>query len=309
MSWPPTVGDVDAVAVALPGAATLAVARAAVSAGRPVAAVADEEVAIAALLGPRRRGAGRGQLRWSSGCALVPGLGDVLARHAANALDAADEVHVARVGAAGPECVAALAPDRGVSVRSSGTTAAWRSERRLGPQLVWFPDPVGAWECECVAVGRRAHARRSARCAPRVGSSRGAAGAQRRRGVPRPPAARRRVGRRARRGVGLARRRREAIVYGVIERPAVAAGTVLAVTAARLAGLLPIGHCAPNPRRGRPRHARDAGAVPRRARAARREGGRVRRRRGSPDRTRQPIQGTNAWRLRSRRRRGRSSAG
>ena len=32
---------------------------------------------------------------------------------------------------------------------------------------------------------------------------------------------------------------REAVVYGVIERPAVAAGTVLAVTAARLAGLLP----------------------------------------------------------------------
>jgi hypothetical protein len=32
---------------------------------------------------------------------------------------------------------------------------------------------------------------------------------------------------------------RESIVYGVIERPAVAAGTVLAVTAARLAGALP----------------------------------------------------------------------
>jgi hypothetical protein len=31
----------------------------------------------------------------------------------------------------------------------------------------------------------------------------------------------------------------EAVVYGVIERPAVAAGTVLAVTTARLAGLLP----------------------------------------------------------------------
>ena len=32
---------------------------------------------------------------------------------------------------------------------------------------------------------------------------------------------------------------RESIVYGVIEHPAVAAGTVLAVAAARLAGLLP----------------------------------------------------------------------
>ena len=32
---------------------------------------------------------------------------------------------------------------------------------------------------------------------------------------------------------------RDTIVYGVIERPAVAAGTVLAVTTARLGGLLP----------------------------------------------------------------------
>ncbi len=32
---------------------------------------------------------------------------------------------------------------------------------------------------------------------------------------------------------------RDAVVYGVIERPGVAAGTVLAVTTAKIAGLLP----------------------------------------------------------------------
>lgn len=237
-SWPPTsLGDVDAVAVALPGASAPAVARAALAAGRPVAALGDEEAALAALLAldETARTAGVAVV---AGCALVPGLSEVLARHAADALDSADEVHVARTGAAGPECVAALRRvrrDRALEWHDG----AWRSERRLGPQLVWFPDPVGARECEVAASG--VALMRDAVPGARHASVR----------VAEPPQRNALLALLGRHplddGWGAARvevwgwrgRAREAIVYGVIERPAVAAGTVLAVTAARLAGALP----------------------------------------------------------------------
>lgn len=235
-SWPPSYDDVDAVAVAFAGTNALGMTRAAVSAGRPVAAVGDEEGVLAALLAldDAARTAGVAVV---AGCALVPGLSEVLARHAADALDAADEVHVARTGAAGPECVSALRRlrrDRALEWHDG----AWRSERRLGPQLVWFPDPIGAMECEVAASG--VALMRDAVPGSRHASVR-VAEAPQRNGL------RALLGRPALDGGwGAARvevwgwqgRAREAIVYGVIERPAVAAGTVLAVTAARLAGRL-----------------------------------------------------------------------
>ncbi len=169
---------------------------------------------------------------------MAPGLADVLARHAANALDRADEVHVARAGAGGESCVSALRRMR--RERSlEWHDGAWRTDRPLGPELVWFPDPIGARECQLVTPGvallRDALpgvARATVRVAePPVRNSALAL-------VSRKPADD---------GWGAVRVQvwgwragaREVIVYGVIERPAVAAGTVLAVTAARLAGLLP----------------------------------------------------------------------
>jgi hypothetical protein len=236
-AWPPKFDDVGAVAVAFAGTAALALARAAIAAAIPVAAVGDEEAALSALLAldDVARQAGVAVI---AGCALVPGLSEVLARHAADALDSADEVHVARAGAAGPECVSALRRlrrDRALEWHDG----AWRSERRLGPQLVWFPDPIGAMECEVAASGvvlmRDAvpgsrHASVRVAEAPPRGALRALLGRSSLDG-----------------GWGAARvevwgwrgRAREAIVYGVIERPAVAAGTVLAITAARLAGALP----------------------------------------------------------------------
>ena len=237
VAWPPTgLDEVDAVAVALPASAALAVTRAAVTAGRPAAVVADEELALAAL-GALDASAREAGIAVVAGCALVPGLSEVLARHAADALDAADEVHVARAGAAGPECVAALRRIRRARALEWHDDA-WRSERRLGPQLVWFPDPVGARECE-VAPGGVALMRDA------IPGVRHAAVR-----VAEPPVRsplRALLGRQPLdNGWGAARvevwgwrgEARESIVYGVIERPAVAAGTVLAVTAARLAGAL-----------------------------------------------------------------------
>jgi hypothetical protein len=235
---PPTMipDDIDVVATALPAGATLDLARAAVVAGKPLAAAADDEPEITELLALDgvARHAGT---TLAVGCGLAPGLAEVLARHAANAVDGPDEVHVARVGAAGDACVSALRhlrKERALEWHDG----AWRSERRLGAQLVWFPDPVGARECEVVASGvalLRDAVPGVRHATVRVGEPpvRSAALALLTR---KPPDD----------GWGGARvevwgwrgQAREAIVYGVIERPGIAAGTVLAVTAARLAGVL-----------------------------------------------------------------------
>lgn len=230
-------GAVTAIAAALPSTANVRLAQAAVRAGVPVAATGDEDARLAAMLAMDAPARTAG-IAVVAGCGLVPGLAEVLARHAANALDTADAVHVARVGTAGSECVAALR-----RVRRERTLewhdGAWRSDRRVGRQLIWFPDPVGARECETAGAGvtLMRDAIPGVRAAsvwvgeppprnqllatlngPSAGSDWGAARVE---------------------VWGTRGGARESIVYGVIEHPAVAAGTVLAVCTARLAGLLP----------------------------------------------------------------------
>src|SRR5262249_22159605 len=136
---------VDAVALAVPGPAAVPLAAQAVEVRVPVVASCDDLDGVHGLLAldaaARERRATVG-----AGCALAPGRADVRARHAADALDRADEIHVARAGAAGEACVASLRRarrDRPVE----WSNGAAREERRLGPELVWFPDPVGAREC------------------------------------------------------------------------------------------------------------------------------------------------------------------
>jgi hypothetical protein len=228
---------VDAVVSAVPARTGAVVAQRAIDAGTPVAAVGDDRDGIAALLA-LDRGARDAGVLVAVGCGLVPGLGDVLARHAADALDRADEAHVARVGAAGPDCVAAVRRARR-EPPLEWVDGAWHTPSPRGHQLVWFPDPVGARECEVVAPGvellRDAVPELEHACV-RVGEA----------PIRRPAVA---LLRRKPLDDGWAGARvevwgwrdgvRDTVVYGVIERPAVAAGTVLAVTAAALAGALP----------------------------------------------------------------------
>lgn len=228
---------IDAVATAVPARTGAVVAERAIDAGVPVAAIADDRDGIAALVGldDRARAAG---VTVAVGCGLVPGLGDVLARHAADGLEEVDEVQVAHVGAAGPACVAAVRRARREPALEL-VDGAWHVPERHAPLLVWFPDPVGARECQVVAPGvelLRAAIPEIERACVRIGE---------------PPVRRPAVALLRRRplddGWGAARvevwgwrdGKRETVVYGVIERPAVAAGTVLAVTAACLAGALP----------------------------------------------------------------------
>jgi hypothetical protein len=232
----PLPTGVDAVATALPAAVDAGPARRAVEAGVPVASAVDDHDGIRALLelDAAAREAG---VVVAAGCGLAPGLACVLARHAAGALDRVDEVHVARSGVAGPASRTSLRRARRERP-GEWREEAWHDERSGDAELVWFPDPIGARECEPVASG----------VALLVAAFPGIAQAT----VRFDKALARRAGARIRRrreddGWGAARievwgwrgRARESIVYGVVDRTAVAAGTVLGVTAAGLAGALP----------------------------------------------------------------------
>jgi hypothetical protein len=227
---------VTAIASALPPGPDVAVAQRAVASGVPHASSCDDHEAIAAILG-LDDDARTASVVVAPGCGLAPGLADVLARHGADALARIDEVHIARSGVAGPASRASMRRarrDRPAEWRDGG----WQRERRGGPELVWFPDPIGARECETVATGTAL----TVAAFPEL--------EQATTRVDEPPgrslvaALTRRVDEDDWGAVrveiwGWRGDAREVVVYGVIERTAVAAGTVLALIAARLAGALP----------------------------------------------------------------------
>jgi len=231
----PLPAGVDAVAAALPGALAAARAKRALAAGVPFASTVDDAAAVDELLDLDEPARSAGVLL-APGCGLAPGLADVLARHAADALDSVDEIHVARAGAAGPACTAAARRSR------RDPAFEWRDgdsrdERRPNPELVWFPDPIGSRECAPVAVGvvllvrafpgvRRVTVRFAEPVSRRV-TWLGRSGLDEGWGSTRVEV------------WGWRGQARESMVYGLIDRTAIAAGTVLAVTAARLAGIAP----------------------------------------------------------------------
>jgi hypothetical protein len=170
-----------------------------------------------------------------AGAGFSPGLSCLLALHAASEFDTVEEVHVAKVGTGGPGCAR-------VHHRSLGGDAVdWRDgawvRRRggSGRELLWFPDPVCAQDCYRAALPDALLLAPALpgtqRVTVRVGATR------RDRLTGRLPMLRRphpegvigaiRVEVRGTRG-----QVRDGRVLGVIDRPAIAAGTVAAVTAA-----------------------------------------------------------------------------
>src|SRR5207244_10054049 len=103
----PLPAGVTVVASAIGGAAERAVFERAVEAGVPAAGCGDDASTIRGILDldDAAREAG---VALAAGCGLAPGLSDVLARHAAGALDSVDEICVARAGTAGPACRSAV---------------------------------------------------------------------------------------------------------------------------------------------------------------------------------------------------------
>jgi hypothetical protein len=168
------------------------------------------------------------------GAGFSPGLSCLLVRHGATAFDAVEEVHVAKAGTGGPECAR-------VHHRSLGGTGVdWRDgvwQRRRGGsgrELVWFPDPVCAQDCYRAALPEALLLAPALPGVLRVTAR--VAATRRDRLTGRLPMLRRphpegvvgaiRFEVRGRRG-----QVRDAHVLGVIDRPAIAAGTVAAVAA------------------------------------------------------------------------------
>ncbi len=230
------LSGVDVVVGAVPAEAEPTLARRAIDSDISYASAVDDIDALEAVraLDATARTRGVGVL---VGCGLAPGLGDVLVRHASGALDSVDEVHVARFGVAGE----ASASTARRALRAPALE--WRDgelvhDPRHAAELVWFPDPLGARECTVVATGVRLLAETApgvARASVRLGIAN-----NHRFSLP----ARHDVGDewasvRAE-AWGWSGPTRSTVVYGVIERAAVAAGTVLGVAAAGLAGVVPV---------------------------------------------------------------------
>ncbi len=233
----PLPEGVDAVACALPAGCEQAFASRALEAGVPFASAGDEENDLVGLhsLSETARKSGVAII---AGCGLAPGLADVLARHAADAFDEVDEIGVARAGMSGDACIATASRSLRNSAAELRDGVYEESRWRGGHELIWFPEPIGARECERVATGVHllsAAVPDATRITVRL--ARDETGTRQRFLRKRDPegtwgAIRVEVW--GRRGTA-----REPIVYGVIERTAIATGTVLGVTAAALAGALP----------------------------------------------------------------------
>ena len=229
----PDPADADLVLLASPSPRQAAVARAAVSAGRHVVSVTDGVGAVERLLDLHAEARERGVVV-AVGAGFGPGLSCVLAKHAASELDQVDEVHVAHHGTGGPAC----ARQHHHALRGVGLDWRDHSWRRRpagsGRELCFFPDPIGGSDCYRAALP---DALLLVPAFPGVGRVTARLAATRRdrmtAGLPmlRRPHAEGRIGGlrvevRGRRG-----QVRDTVVLGAVDRPAVAAGTVAAVTA------------------------------------------------------------------------------
>jgi hypothetical protein len=161
-------------------------------------------------------------------------LADVLVKHGSAAFQSIDEIRVARIGWAGPACVAAVRHQRRALVRTwrEGT---WHEEHPHGDSLASFPEPIGARDCR-VVTGGTALLVDAFPTVPRVSVQLGE--------PPKRTRFRRRFGDDGAWGAarveiwGKREDTHDCVVYGVVERTEVAAGSVLAVTAAALGGAL-----------------------------------------------------------------------
>lgn len=239
VDWQPGMSlpaGVNAIACAVPSGDDITIARDALDAGVPCVSATDDALTIHGLLelGPAAAEMG---VTIAVGAGLAPGLSDVLVRHAAESFDTVDDVNIARWGAAGEASASSLRValgDRGAELRDGVVTEL---RKRGGEELVWFPNPVDARACEPVASGLEllTHAVPGlARASIRFGRAEKAPRSWPRRSDPINEWGALRV-----EVWGMRGAQREPVVFGAIDRTATAAGTVLALTTAGMAGALP----------------------------------------------------------------------
>lgn len=225
--------DVDVVATAVAADADHAIVTAAIASGVPLASCTDEHDILEQLnaLDLNAKSAGT---TIAVGCGLAPGLSDVLARHAAATFDEIDEIRVARTGWAGSASVATVRHERR-ALAHTWHDGGWREARTQGETLVWFPEPIGGRDCRTVTGGTGLLVEAFPKV-PRISVQLGE--------PPRRSWPKRQFGDAGDWGAarvevwGKRTGGHDCVVYGIVERTAVAAGTVLAVVAARLGGAL-----------------------------------------------------------------------
>ena len=205
-------------------------ARQAVEAGSHVVSTSDSLDDVEALLrlDLSAREAGRHVI---VGAGFSPGLTCVLARHASAELAQVEEIHVAKLGTAGPAC----ARQHHEALRTSGKDwrdGDWADVRGgSGRELCWFPDPIAGSDCYRAALCEPILLHDLFPNAQRITSR--MAATRRDRLTARLPMMRKPH---AEAGAGAVRVEvrgtrngmSEVIVFGCMDRPSVAAGTVVA---------------------------------------------------------------------------------
>lgn len=139
-------GPSTAVVLTHPAGDHRSLAEHALAAGASVVSVSDSADDVAALLALDAKARSLG-LSVVAGAGFSPGLSCVLAAYAARSFERVDEVHVARVGVGGPAC----ARQHQEAFRERGQERAdgeWVTRRPgSGRLLCWFPDPIGGLDC------------------------------------------------------------------------------------------------------------------------------------------------------------------
>lgn len=236
--------DVGVVVIARGAGDQLEVARRALAEGRHVVSTsddADEVEALMALDGLARRAG----VSLVIGAAMSPGLSCLLVAHAATLFDRVDEIHVARHGVAGPAC----ARQRLRALR--GSALDWRDGEWVrrpgfsGRELDWFPDPVGGRDCYRAELAEPRLLQPAVPTAQRI-TARLAASRRDRALAPfpvlLPPPVEGGLGAVRVEVRGDLAGERATVVYGALDRPAIATGAVAALSALEAAeGRLPSG--------------------------------------------------------------------
>jgi hypothetical protein len=227
------VPDADAVILATPSGTRAALAATLLEHGRSVVSVSDsiEDVRLLLTLDDEARRRGRAVV---VGAGFSPGLSCVLARFGARSFDVVDEVHVAKVGTGGPACA------RQHHLALNGTAVDWRDgvwvRRRggSGRELSWFPEPIGGRDCYRAALADPLLLVSEFPSATRITARMGATRRDRftmHLPMLTPPHAEGGHGATRVELRGGRRGARDVVVFGVMDRPAVAAGAVAALAA------------------------------------------------------------------------------
>lgn len=155
-AWAVREGDIvdhgiDVLVVSAPCGRHVRPVRRAIDAGVPAVSTSDRVEDVEALLTMHDNAVSNG-VTVLAGVGFAPGLSCMLAAFCAERFDLVDEVHVAKEGTGGPACA------RQHHRALSSAARDWRDGKWLrrpggsGRELIWFPEPIGGSDCYRAAL-------------------------------------------------------------------------------------------------------------------------------------------------------------